>query len=127
MEAFLQQVQQVFEWVVEWAILLCEVIGVAVVVITIIKGVIRWIKRDAHVKLTVAEGIALALTFKMGGELLRSVIVREWNELLILGAIIALRALMTFMIHFEIKSERRILELEPEPRAEKPRKPIIKL
>ena len=30
MEAFLQQVQQVFEWVVEWAILLCEVIGVAI-------------------------------------------------------------------------------------------------
>ena len=127
MEAFLQQVQQVFEWVVEWAILLCEVIGVAVIVVTAVKGVIRWIKRDTHVKLTIAEGIALALTFKMGGELLRSVIVREWNELLILGAIIALRALMTFMIHFEIRSERRILDMEPESRAEKPRKPIIKL
>ncbi len=127
MEAFLQQVQQVFEWIVEWAILLCEVIGVAVIVVTAVKGVVGWIRRDTHVKLTIAEGIALALTFKMGGELLRSVIVREWNELLILGAIIALRALMTFMIHFEIKSERRILDMEPESRAEKPRKPIIKL
>ena len=127
MEAFLQQVQQVFEWIVEWAILLCEVIGVAVIVVTAVKGVVGWIRRDTHVKLTIAEGIALALTFKMGGELLRSVIGREWNELLILGAIIALRALMTFMIHFEIKSERRILDMEPESRAEKPRKPIIKL
>ena len=127
METFLQSVEQVFEWIVEWAILLCEVIGVAVIVVTAIKGVAAWIKKDAHVKLMIAEGIALALTFKMGGELLRSVIVREWNELLILGAIIVLRALMAVMINYEIKSERRILEQTPEAPSEKPKKPIIKL
>ncbi len=127
METFLQSVEQVFEWIVEWAILLCEVIGVAVIVVTAIKGVAAWIKKDAHVKLMIAEGIALALTFKMGGELLRSVIVREWNELLILGAIIVLRALMAVMINYEIKSERRILEQMPEAPSEKPKKPIIKL
>ncbi len=125
METFLQSVEQVFEWIVEWAILLCEVIGVAVIVVTAIKGVAAWIKKDAHVKLMIAEGIALALTFKMGGELLRSV--REWNELLILGAIIVLRALMAVMINYEIKSERRILEQMPEAPSEKPKKPIIKL
>ena len=127
METFLQSVEQVFEWIVEWAILLCEVIGVAVIVVTAIKGVAAWIKKDAHVKLMIAEGIALALTFKMGGELLRSVIVREWNELLILGVIIVLRALMAVMINYEIKSERRILEQMPEAPSEKPKKPIIKL
>ena len=127
METFLQSVEQVLEWIVEWAILLCEVIGVAVIVVTAIKGVAAWIKKDAHVKLMIAEGIALALTFKMGGELLRSVIVREWNELLILGAIIVLRALMAVMINYEIKSERRILEQMPEAPSEKPKKPIIKL
>jgi len=127
METFLQSVEQVFEWIVEWAILLCEVIGVAVIVVTAIKGVAAWVKKDAHVKLMIAEGIALALTFKMGGELLRSVIVREWNELLILGAIIVLRALMAVMINYEIKSERRILEQMPEAPSEKPKKPIIKL
>ena len=43
----------------------------------------------------------------MGGELLRTVIVREWNELLILGAIILLRAALTFLIQWEIKIERK--------------------
>ena len=75
MEQVYPTVQTYFEMIVEWAILLCELIGVAVIVITVIKGVILWAKKDPHVKLMIAEGIALALTFKMGGELLRSVVV----------------------------------------------------
>lgn len=51
--------------------------------------------------------IALALEFKMGGEVLRTVVVREWSELGILGAIIVLRAMLTFLIHWEIKNEKR--------------------
>ena len=43
----------------------------------------------------------------MGGELLRTVIVREWNELLILGAIILLRAALTFLTHWEISLETK--------------------
>ena len=62
-----------------------------------------------------AEGIALALEFKLGGEVLRTVIVREWTELLILGAIIALRGALTLLIHWEIsveeKREKQLLEI----------------
>ena len=43
----------------------------------------------------------------MGGEVLRTVIVREWSELLILGAIIVLRGILTFIIHWEIKNEKK--------------------
>ena len=37
----------------------------------------------------------------------RKVVVREWSELGILGAIIVLRAMLTFLIHWEIKNEKR--------------------
>ena len=137
MEAVYEVVSKYFELVIEWAIMLCEIIGVAVIVVTAIRGVVLWIKKDPHVKLEIAEGIATALTFKMGGELLRSVIVREWSELLILGAIIVLRALMTVMIHFEIRTERHNLgddvENKPnepptdQPPASKKHPPVIKL
>ena len=43
----------------------------------------------------------------MGGELLRTVIVREWSELLILGAVILLRAALTFLIQWEIRNEKK--------------------
>lgn len=52
-----------------------------------------------------AQGIALSLEFKLGGEVLRTVIVREWSELAILGAVIVLRGALTFLIHWEIKTE----------------------
>ena len=128
MEQVLTTVQTYFEYVIQWAILLCEIIGVAVIIVTIIRGVFAWFKRDPHVKLTIAEGIALSLTFKMGGELLRSVVVREWSELLILGAIIVLRALMAVMIHFEIRSERHLLGDDADEKPREPKKPpVVKL
>ena len=90
--------------------MLMEIIGVCVLVQTAVKCFIRWLKKDGNCRLELAEGIALALEFKMGGEVLRTVAVREWSELGILGAIIALRGLLTFLIHWEIKNEQKALE-----------------
>ena len=114
MEEVFVVVERYFEQVVEWAVLLCEVIGVAIIVLTAVRGAIAWIRKKENARLIAAEGIAIALTFKMGGEVLRTVIVREWQELLILGAIVLLRTIMAFIIHFEIRSERQILSGEPE-------------
>ncbi|MBP5670009.1 MAG: DUF1622 domain-containing protein, partial [Lachnospiraceae bacterium] len=38
-----------------------------------------------------------------------TVVVRDWAELGILGAIIMLRAALTFLIHWEIKNEKKAL------------------
>lgn len=43
----------------------------------------------------------MALLYRI--EVLR--VVREWSELAILGAIIVLRGALTFLIHWEIKTE----------------------
>ena len=91
---------------------LLEMAGIIVLMKTSIKCFIKWIKKGKHVQLDLAHGTALALTFKMGGEVLRTVVVREWQELGILGAIIVLRAALTFMLHWEIKSEEKDLDNE---------------
>lgn len=82
-----------------------EMAGIAVLMTSSIKCFIKWLQKKNHVQLDLAHGTALALTFKMGGEVLRTVVVREWQELGILGAIIILRAALTIMLHWEIKSE----------------------
>ena len=112
MESVLETVQKYFELIIEWAVLLCELIGVVMIVLTAVRGVIAWIRKNAHARLIAAEGIAIALTFKMGGEVLRTVIVRDWQELLILGAVVLLRVVMAVIIHFEIRSERQVLDEE---------------
>ena len=96
--------------IVEISIVLCELFGVPVLVYTAIKCFILWIKHADTIRLFMAEGIALALTFKMGGEVLRTVVVRTWDELGILGAIIVLRGLLTFLIQWEIQNEKKELE-----------------
>lgn len=104
-------ISEYFDIVVEYLILIVEFIGIAVLVYAVGAAVVRLFRREQSVRLRLAEGIALSLEFKMGGELLRTVIVREWNELLILGAIILLRAALTFLIQWEIKVERKDSDL----------------
>ena len=102
-----EHIEPVFEGIIQYAILLIECIGVAVLLYTIFRAVVDLFQRDPTVKLSLAEGFALSLEFKLGGELLRTVIVREWKELLILGAVILLRAALTFLIHWEISIETK--------------------
>lgn len=100
-------ISEYFDIIVQYLILIIEFIGIAILVYAIVSAVIGLFKHQPHVRLKLAEGIALSLEFKMGGELLRTVIVREWEELLMLGAIILLRAALTFLIQWEIKIERK--------------------
>lgn len=99
-------VENVFYLLVQYAILAIELVGVCVLIFTIVKSVIGLFRHTERLRLELAEGIALSLEFKMGGELLRTVIVREWKELLILGAVILLRAALTFLIQWEIRVEK---------------------
>lgn len=112
MEAFLEVMDLFLTYTVETCTILMELFGIIVLVFTAIKCFVGWIRHDSQLRLNLAQGIAIALEFKMGGEVLRTVIVREWTELGILGAIILLRGLLTFLIHWEIKNEEEALEKE---------------
>ena len=92
-----------FTVIVKYLILFVEFVGVAVVV----EGIVDAIKKDEHKRLNLVEGIALAMSFKIGGELLRTVIVRIWDEILLLGAVILLRTALTFYIQWEIRIEKK--------------------
>ena len=97
----------ILTYVVEISTILMEMAGICVLVSTAVKCFYGWLRRsEKNIRLELGEGIALALEFKMGGEVLRTVVVREWSELGILGAIILLRAALTFLIHWEIKNEK---------------------
>ena len=108
MEIFLSELETYMYDIVEVCTSLLEFFGIVVLVTSAVRAFIRWVRRDRqNIRLDLAQGIALALEFKMGGEVLRTVVVREWSELGILGAIIVLRAMLTFLIHWEIKNEKK--------------------
>ena len=109
---WIMEIEEILYQIVSVCTMLMELFGIFVLVSTAIKCFYRWLKKDDGIRLTLAQGIALALEFKMGGEVLRTVVVREWMELGILGAIIILRGVLTFLIHWEIKNEENAMEKE---------------
>ena len=108
MPAFIEIIEVILGYIVQICTAGLELAGIIVLVSSAVVCFVRWLRKDREdIRLDLAQGIALALEFKMGGEVLRTVVVREWEELGILGAIIVLRAALTFLIHWEIKNEKK--------------------
>ena len=98
--------EELLRYVVDITILLFEIVGVFVIIISGVKGIIDYIKHNPSIRLNLATGMALGLEFKLGSEILRTVVVRDLSEIATVAAIIALRAALTFLIHREIKVEK---------------------
>lgn len=111
-----------FETLVRILILLIELAGIAVIGISMVRGFIGFLKKDSRTRIQLAQGIMLGLEFKIGSEVLRSVIVTSWEELGKLAAIILLRSLLTLLLHWEIdveeKREQEAKQLLEEGKAE---------
>ena len=109
---WIEHAESILFYIVQVCTMLMEFFGVCILVYTAVRCFIHWVRHREGIRLKLAKGIALALEFKLGGEVLRTVVVREWAELGILGAIILLRGLLTFLIHWEIKNEQKEIEKE---------------
>lgn len=94
---------------------LLEIMGIIILTIGAFKSFYYYLKslfKEGHysVKYQFASSMAMALEFKLAAEILKTVLVRTLDEIIILGAIILLRALMTLIIHWEMKQEAHLKE-----------------
>lgn len=102
----------VIEIVLPYIIAILEIMGIFVVSWSGIKSFVGYIQnsffgKTIDIKFDLANGLATALEFKMAAEILKTVLIREMSELLILGAVILLRALLSVLIHFEINPHKK--------------------
>ena len=100
--------EHLVEQVLHVLIPICELMGIVIVAITALSAFARYLHclathTPGNVKFQLAAGLALSLEFKMAAEILKTVIIRDLQELIVLGAVIFLRALLSFLIHFEMK------------------------
>lgn len=108
------------------AILLFEYIGVLIIAFAGIQGVVNYVRGNPETRLILAKGLAMGLEFKLGGEILRTVIVNSLAEIAIVAGIIVLRATLTVLIHWEIKNEQQEKqELLQKQKAENERRPEV--
>ena len=107
MDSIFQSMDHYFQMVVQFGILLVDIIGIAVLFGAVVRALAGLVRKHDHIRLELAEGIALTLELKMAGELLRTLIVNKWSELLLLGTIILLHAALTLLIQWEIRMEKK--------------------
>lgn len=101
----IEMFENILELIVEIGILIFEFIGVGVIIWTSLVSLSKYVRRKKDTRIYLAKGLAMGLEFKLGSEILRTVVVREWKEIAIVAGIILLRATLTFLIHWEIKQE----------------------
>ena len=85
-----------------------ELIGILIIIYGSIKALTIFFKdgmnlSNSLVKITLGEARSLSLEFKLGAEIIKTVIVRDLNELIILGFVVVLRIVLTLLIHWEVK------------------------
>ncbi len=119
MDAFLHGYEHIMHNIARVSALTLELIGVLIIIIGSVKalihlghGLIR--HRAINIVIELGKTLALALEFKMGAEIIKTVIVHDLTELAVLGIVIAIRALLAFLIHWEIKMEKKEEEHEKE-------------
>ena len=115
-EGFLHGYEYFIENIAHIVTYTLEMIGIVVIAVgafsSIIKQCINSVKkRESNIKIDLGNWLALGLEFKMGAEIIKTVVARDLQELAILGVIIGLRAVLALLIHWEIKTEMKEQEL----------------
>ena len=102
--SFLHGFELSFTQIIHCITLVVEIMGVVILTVGAVKAFVTYFTKHENVRLSLAQSMALALEFKLGGEILRTVVARNWNEILTVGAIIALRGVLNFLIQWEINN-----------------------
>lgn len=89
-----------------------ELIGIVIIFIGSFRALFRVVgclvrKQPLNVVVELGKALALALEFKMGAEIIKTVIIHDLEELAILGVVIVIRALLAVIIHWEIRLEEK--------------------
>ena len=122
-----------------YVIWIIEIIGIAIIVFgtfySLVKFAIGTYKRkksercnkipSPSIKLVLANYLALGLEFMLAAEILRTVTTnRELSEIMVLGAIIILRAAMSLLIYWELSYEEKKEQINEKKRNRSEVKPL---
>ena len=99
------------EMILPYMISILEIIGIFVVFWSGMRGFwqyfqISFLKKKIDLQTNLAKGLAMGLEFKMAAEILKTVLIQSLDELYMLGAVILLRALLSLLIHYEIRPRK---------------------
>lgn len=109
--------EHLIEAILEIVVPVLELAGIFIVAEAAVVSFARYLHglvtgNPAHVKGRLAAGLLMALEFMMTAEILKTLVIRELSEILILGGVVVLRAILAFELKQEEKEEKEELEAE---------------
>lgn len=112
MANFIEMFKNILNPIAEISASMLELVGIIIIVIGSARALVKLIrclikKQPFHVVIDLGKALALALEFKMGAEIIKTVIIHNLEELAILGVVIIIRALLAFIIHWEMRIEEK--------------------
>ncbi len=113
-EAFELGINNVFYWIIWFFELLGALVMVAGAIYSCVKYVICQIKHKPYsIKVMIGNYMSIGLELMLVAEVLKTVITnnRTLEEFIILAAIILLRATLSLLIHWELKTEEKKMDV----------------
>ena len=109
---FLEGYESILHGIAEFTVATLELIGILIIIIGSFMALAKYVTalktgNKPNIFIALGRTLAFALEFKMGAEIVNTVIIREIKELLVLGIVIALRAVLALLIHWEITNEMK--------------------
>ena len=108
MEELLERIN---EFVISFVVPVLELMGIFIVAEAAIVSFGKYLyclvtRNRIHVKGRLAVGLLLGLEFMMTAEILKTIVIRDTTELLILGGVVVLRGILAFELKQEEKEEK---------------------
>lgn len=113
MQSIISNMEAALSIIAEIGAVLLNLFGVCILVYTGVQGFVRWFRRDRLMTLGLARGIAAALALRMGAELLRTIVIRQWREVGFLAAFAGIWIALMLAMRFLAGAGQ-----EPEPQRE---------
>ena len=119
LSSFISAYEGFIHGIAEITVSTLEFIGIIIVVVGSIRALLSFgisikKKQPTNIVIGLGRSLSVALEFKMGAEIVNTVIVRDLSELAVLVTVILIRALLAFIIHWEMKMERKDEEKKEE-------------
>lgn len=118
-ETIVYAVQHFVHDITKFMIYILELVGLFVIIYSSIMTFSRFLKlkynqTSTDIRIRLGRGISFALMFYLAAEILRLILIREYKDLFIVGAIIVLHVIVTVLIAWEVSHSLHVMKEERE-------------
>lgn len=105
--------------ITKFMIYIMEIIGLFIILYSSVLTLTRFVKlkynqTSTDIRIRLGRGISFALMFYLAAEILRLILIREYKDLFIVGAIIVLHVIVTVLIAWEVSHSLHVMKEERE-------------